>query len=45
MKATRKYSFLTKAYGDVRIDAETYDTALEEFLRRGYLETDIEEVC
>jgi hypothetical protein len=44
-KALRKYRFRTRVYGDVTIYESSYDCALEEFLRQGYLETDIVEIC
>lgn len=43
-KALRTYRFRTKVHGEVTIYESTDDLALEEFLRRGYLETDIIEI-
>lgn len=45
MQAERTYRFRTKVYGNIDIRARTYDGAMEAFLRQGYAETDIEEVC
>ncbi|WP_341744612.1 hypothetical protein [Azonexus hydrophilus] len=45
MKAQRTYKFRTKANGTVTIREHTFDDAMEAFLRQGYLETDIVEIC
>ena len=45
MKAQRTYKFRTRANGTVAIRERTLDDAMETFLRQGYLETDILEIC
>lgn len=40
----RRYDFITKVHGRVRIRARTYDEALEGFLKLGHQATDIEDV-
>lgn len=45
MQALRTYKFRTKALGTVTVHERTLDDAWESFLRQGYAETDVLEVC